>query len=148
MGIPYFQIKDFFLQQHRVAVFSSITPCMLICQRRWWIHLNSCVLTWKCIPLMKRLFLYLGRYPAALNDLATYAKLIKTTVERHTGIPVGVGVGKTKTLAKLANYAAKTHPATKGICVLTKRQLATASDGNHPSWGSVGHRAVTNQKAQ
>ena len=36
----------------------------------------------------------------------------------HTGIPVGVGIGTTKTMAKLANHAAKTYPATKGVCVL------------------------------
>ena len=67
-------------------------------------------------------FLYLGHYPAALTDLMSYAKLVKTTVERHTGIPVGIGIGKTKTLAKLANYAAKKHPGMQGICILYQTQ--------------------------
>jgi DNA polymerase V len=32
-----------------------------------------------------------------------------------TGIPVCVGIGPTKTLAKLANYIAKKHPRSKGV---------------------------------
>ena len=41
------------------------------------------------------------------NNSNDYALRIKKTVQRHTGIPVCVGMGPTKTLAKLANYAAK-----------------------------------------
>jgi len=118
MGIPYFQIKDF-LQQHRVAVFSSNYALYADMSARVMNTLEQLCPDVEVYSIDEA-FLYLGRYPAALNDLIAYAKLIKTTVERHTGIPVGVGVGKTKTLAKLANYAAKKHPATQGICVLDK----------------------------
>ena len=118
MGIPYFQIKDF-LQQHRVAVFSSNYALYADMSARVMNTLEQLCPDVEVYSIDEA-FLYLGRYPAALNDLTAYAKLIKTTVERHTGIPVGVGVGKTKTLAKLANYAAKKHPATQGICVLDK----------------------------
>jgi DNA polymerase V len=40
---------------------------------------------------------------------------------RWTGIPVGIGIGPTKTLAKLANRLAKKHPdfLAAGICDLT-----------------------------
>ena len=46
----------------------------------------------------------------------TYEQLIKwgreihQTVKEWTGIPVSVGIGKTKTLAKLANHIAKKNP--------------------------------------
>lgn len=63
-------------------------------------------------------FLYLADYPVAMNDLNAYGNKLKAIVEMHTGIPVGVGIGTTKTMAKLANHAAKTYPATKGVCVL------------------------------
>ena len=36
-------------------------------------------------------------------------------VGKWTGIPVCVGIGPTKTLAKLANYVAKKHPRSKGV---------------------------------
>ena len=53
-----------------------------------------------------------------MQDLSAYGHKLKAIVEMHTGIPVGVGIGITKTMAKLANHAAKKYPATKGVCVL------------------------------
>ncbi len=41
------------------------------------------------------------------TDLLSYGKYIKETVQRWTGIPVSVGIGMTKTLAKVANKIAK-----------------------------------------
>lgn len=41
------------------------------------------------------------------TDLLSYGKNIKETVQRWTGIPVSVGIGRTKTLAKVANKIAK-----------------------------------------
>jgi len=41
------------------------------------------------------------------DDLFSYGKTIGDTVYKNTGIPVGVGIAQTKTLAKLANKIAK-----------------------------------------
>lgn len=68
---------------------------------------------------------------------------------RWTGIPVGIGIGPTKTLAKLANRLAKKHPdfLAAGICDLTalskstlERYLASLEVGD--VWG-VGPRWAT-----
>lgn len=118
MGAPYFQIKAQ-LDEHHVAVFSSNYTLYADMSHRVMATLEQLCPDVE-IYSIDEAFLYLGHYPTALQDLNSYAKLIKTTVERHTVIPVGVGIGKTKTLAKLANYAAKTYPATQGICVLTQ----------------------------
>ncbi len=40
---------------------------------------------------------------------------MRERVVRFTGIPVCVGIGPTKTLAKLANHVAKKHPKSKGV---------------------------------
>ena len=40
---------------------------------------------------------------------------MRTRVMQWTGIPVCVGIGPTKTLAKLANFIAKKHPRSKGV---------------------------------
>lgn len=40
---------------------------------------------------------------------------IRERVGQWTGIPVCVGIGPTKTLAKLANFIAKRHPRSKGV---------------------------------
>jgi DNA polymerase V len=47
-----------------------------------------------------------------LKDV-TYS--MRERVGKWTGIPVCVGVGPTKTLAKLANHVAKKHPRSKGV---------------------------------
>lgn len=41
------------------------------------------------------------------GDLERLGRQIRAEVYRWTGIPVGIGIASTKTLAKLANYAAK-----------------------------------------
>jgi DNA polymerase V len=53
-----------------------------------------------------------------LDDMAFK---LRRQVHRWVGIPVGIGIGQTKTLAKVANRLAKKHPAFKaqGICNLT-----------------------------
>ncbi|MGR9073029.1 MAG: Y-family DNA polymerase, partial [Gammaproteobacteria bacterium] len=48
-----------------------------------------------------------------------YGRRIKQAVRRSTGIPVCVGIGPTKTLAKLANYAAKKWQNTGGVLDLS-----------------------------
>jgi DNA polymerase V len=44
---------------------------------------------------------------------------MRATVRRWTGIPTCVGLGPTKTLAKLANAVAKRNPTFGGVCDLT-----------------------------
>ena len=41
------------------------------------------------------------------SEILEYCREIKNTVERNTGIPVGIGIGRTKVLAKLANLRHK-----------------------------------------
>ncbi len=41
------------------------------------------------------------------RDLVAYGQEIKRTVKQWTGLPICVGIGHTKTLAKLANHTAK-----------------------------------------
>jgi DNA polymerase V len=55
------------------------------------------------------------------GDLETLCNQIASTVKRNTGIPISIGIGPTKTLAKIANKAAK---QTGGIFILkNKRQI-------------------------
>ena len=50
-----------------------------------------------------------------MRDIRTISYEMHQRVAKWTGIHVGVGVGPTKTLAKLANHVAKTHPRSKGV---------------------------------
>lgn len=75
---------------------------------------------------------------------AELGRSIRTRLAREIGMPVGVGISTTKTLAKLANWAAKKWEGTGGVLDLTDpvRQekllrLAPVSE----VWG-VGHRSA------
>jgi DNA polymerase V len=76
--------------------------------------------------------------------LVAYARQIGATVRRHTGIPVSIGIGPTKTLAKVANHVAKAQPDTGGVYELTAtdvdRVLASLEVGEvwgvGPRWAS------------
>ena len=66
-------------------------------------------------------FLDLSDLPPAA-DVQALGKDIRATVLRWTGIPTCVGIGPTKTLAKLANHIAKTTPAAQGVYQLVPAQ--------------------------
>ncbi len=76
------------------------------------------------------------------GDLEQLGREMRARVLREVGIPVGVGIAPTKTLAKLANWGAKKWPATGGVVDLRdparqRRLLALAEVGE--VWG-IGRR--------
>lgn len=52
-------------------------------------------------------------------DLETFGRQVRAKVLRDTGLTVGVGIAQTKTLAKLANFAAKKWDKTGGVVDLS-----------------------------
>ena len=60
-----------------------------------------------------------GDLTGVQEDLSDYGRRIRTRLQEWVGMPVGVGISSTKTLAKLANWAAKRWPATGGVVDLT-----------------------------
>lgn len=117
MGVPYFQVKEF-CKRNNVEVFSSNYALYADMSQRVMSTLESLCPTVEVYSIDEA-FLYLADYPVAMQNLDEYGRKLKAIVEKYTGISVGVGIGKTKTLAKLANHAAKKYSATKGVCVLT-----------------------------
>ena len=80
-------------------------------------------------------------------DLVAYAQQIRQRVGRWIGLPVCVGIGPTKTLAKSANHFAKKGPAFEGVCDLASLDEATRSrlfseTPVEEVWG-VGHRIAS-----
>jgi DNA polymerase V len=76
--------------------------------------------------------------------LADYARRLQAAVRRHTGIPVSIGIGPTKTLAKLANHLAKMEPDAGGVRDLTAADMdrALAEVGVGDVWG-IGRQWAT-----
>lgn len=56
-------------------------------------------------------------------DPLDVARTLRATVRRWTGIPTCVGLGPTRTLAKVANHLAKKRPEFAGVCDLTSRDV-------------------------
>jgi DNA polymerase V len=50
------------------------------------------------------------------DDLTNYAQKIRRCIQQQTGLPVCIGIGASKTLAKLANHIAKKNSSFQGIC--------------------------------
>jgi DNA polymerase V len=59
------------------------------------------------------------------RDLTSYAQRIRHAVRQWTGIPIAIGIGATKTLAKLANHLSKRSREADGVVDLT---VAAAQD--------------------
>lgn len=84
------------------------------------------------------------------NNMNELGHRLKEVVYRSVGIPVGVGIGPTKTLAKLANYAAKHYPKTGGVVNLHNHRWLQRLLSKTPVsevWG-VGRRTFEMLKAE
>ncbi|WP_299181153.1 Y-family DNA polymerase [uncultured Neptuniibacter sp.] len=83
-------------------------------------------------------------------DLNALGHKIKQRIKRWVGVPVGVGIAETKTLAKLANYAAKHFAKTQGVVVLSdprwRERLLAITDVSEV-WG-VGRRHAEKLRAE
>ncbi|QUX96106.1 DNA polymerase V subunit UmuC [Marinomonas sp. CT5] len=83
-------------------------------------------------------------------DLLSFGQRLKRKIDQCTGIPVCVGIAPTKTLAKLANRAAKKYSKTGGVVDLTdparQRKLLELVDVGDV-WG-VGRRICEKLKAR
>ncbi len=52
-------------------------------------------------------------------DLEDFGRICQKQIMQYTGMPVRVGIGPTKTLAKAASFGAKKYPATGGVVDLS-----------------------------
>jgi DNA polymerase V len=109
MGQPWFECKEL-AEEHGILAFSSNYALYADLSNR----------------VMSILSDYASRHEVysideCFVDLTGMPKLrevsyaMRERVGMWTGIPVCVGIGPTKTLAKLANHVAKKHPRSKGV---------------------------------
>ena len=109
MGVPVFQAQSL-IDRHRVRVFSS--------NHALYGDMSARVMSVLCdftpeveVYSIDEAFLSLGSPGARGPSPAESAREIQRRVYRWTGLPVTVGLGPTKTLAKLASARAKKVPA-------------------------------------
>jgi len=113
MASPLFKVIDQ-IKQHQVQVFSSNYTLYGDISARVMQTLEEFTPNLEVYSIDEA-FLDLSGF----SHLEEYAHKIKATVYQHVGVPVCVGIAPTKTLAKLASYAAKKFKATGGVVDLS-----------------------------
>jgi DNA polymerase V len=145
MGDPYHLNREKLIT-HGVAVFSSNYALYGDMSRRVMDTLGTFTPEIELYSIDEAFLNLAGFERRGLTD---YARLIRATVRRDTGIPVSIGIGPTKTLAKIANHLAKARPETGGVLDLTEADADQALAGIEVRevWG-VGPRWATWLEAQ
>lgn len=116
MGDPYFKVRGF-LEQNGVAVFSSNYTLYGELSYRVGVAIASLVPDWERYSI-DELFCRLDGLPEPIIDVG---RAIQARVLQWTALPVGVGIGHTKTLAKAAQHASKVwREKTGGVVDLRK----------------------------
>ena len=104
MGVPVFQIQDV-IQQHNIQVFSSNYALYADLSSRVMRTLESLAPRVEVYSIDEAFLDLTGL--DALTPLLDFGQKIKHSVDQWIGIQVCIGIAPTKTLAKLANHAAK-----------------------------------------
>jgi len=146
VGVPFFQIRDL-VKRHGIIVRSSnytlygdLSARVMAVLGRFTPHLE--------VYSIDEAFLDLGGIPD--DRLVDFGRTIRRTVLRWTGIPVSIGIGPTKTLAKVANHLAKNAPAAEGVWSLAdprEQTVVLARLDVQDIWGIGARLAVRLKRA-
>ncbi|QDK80856.1 Y-family DNA polymerase [Spirosoma sp. KCTC 42546] len=140
MGTPYFQTADL-REQHDIQVFSSNYTLYGDMSARLMSTLARFVEDVEVYSIDEA-FLQIDGYDSIYPSYTGLGQSIRDTVKQWLRIPVCIGFGPTKTLAKVANRIAKKRPELHGVCVLSgEEEISEALAGYaiDDLWG-VGYR--------
>lgn len=112
MGEPFFQKRDF-MDEHKFCVYSSNYNLYGDMSDRVMSVIKQYATDVEVYSIDES-FVDLSNIPD--EDLMDRLIFIKNEVKRKTGIPVSIGVGPNKTLAKLTSNLAKKQPTYEGVC--------------------------------
>ena len=117
MGVPLFQIRDI-VEKHNVQVLSSNYALYAEMSHRFHSILADYVAPGEQeIYSIDECFLKLTAY-SENYDLVEYAQDMRHRILQWIGLPVCIGIGRSKTEAKLANHMAKKAKRFNGVCDL------------------------------
>lgn len=138
MGEPYYQCKNT-LQRHGIVAFSSNYALYGDMSERVMSLIESMVPAAEVYSIDE----CFADLTGVQGNLTEFGRQVRAKVLKCTGIPVGVGIARTKTLAKLANHTAKRlHAQTGGvvdICDPFKRDWVLRNTEVKEVWG-IGRR--------
>lgn len=112
MGEPFFQKRDF-MDEHKFCVYSSNYNLYGDMSDRVMSVIKQYATDVEVYSIDES-FVDFSNIPD--EELMDRLIFIKNEVKRKTGIPVSIGVGPNKTLAKLTSNLAKKQPTYEGVC--------------------------------
>ena len=113
MGVPWFQVQAL-ARKHGVIALSSNYTLYADMSNRMMTVLGQ--FAPQEIYSIDESFLH---FSGLNTDLTAYGQAIRQRIKHWLGLPVCIGIGPTKTLAKLANHIAKKQPHWQGVCDLS-----------------------------
>jgi DNA polymerase V len=145
MGEPFFQVKEK-LRRHGIVAFSSNYALYGDMSERVMSLIEALVPAAEVYSIDE----CFADLSGIQGDLTQLGREIRARVLKCTGIPVGVGIARTKTLAKLANHTAKRLQQQTGgvvdICDPFKRDWVLRNTEVSEVWG-IGRRMTAHLEA-
>jgi DNA polymerase V len=123
MGVPAFEIEPVLIK-NKVAVFSSNYALYGDMSRRVMDTLAGFAPEIEIYSIDEA---FLDLHGFDHFNLYDHAATVKRVTTKNTGIPVSVGVGPTKALAKVANHFAKRAAENNGVCVIDSHDRRVAA---------------------
>lgn len=139
MGAPFFKVRAE-CEQHHAVIFSSNYALYADMSHRVMTVLEDISPAVEMYSIDEAFLNLTG--VSHCQDLEEFGREVKDRVYKWTGLTIGVGIGPTKTLAKLANHAAKKWTQTRGvvdISPLVRQRKLMALVAVEEVWG-VGRR--------
>ena len=150
MGTPWFQMQEL-AKKHGIQAYSSNYTLYGDMSSRVVQVLKAFTPKFEVYSIDES-FLQIETVLKQYQDTIELGTKIKQQVKDTTGLPVCVGIGASKTLAKLANHLAKKHKQFAGVCdvnAMTKPELYQWMSETPVSevWG-IGRQIAKKLKAQ
>ena len=114
MGQPLFEIKEL-IHKHDIKVYSTNFTLYGDMSARVMETLKSFVPSTEVYSIDEAFLDFTGINEELIPDLG---RTLAYTVRKHTGIPVSIGISKTKTLAKIASKLCKKYPKLQNSCFM------------------------------
>jgi DNA polymerase V len=132
MGAPYFKIKKY-CELKKIHIFSTNFSLYTDISRR---VMNIIIEESPSAEVYSVDEAFID--VSGIKDIEEFSKRLKEKIYKKTKIPVSIGVGPTKALAKIANNLAKKSKKSKGIVILKEKRLQDVALARTPVekiWG-------------
>jgi len=131
MGDPAFKIKNI-IMKYNIKVFSTNFALYGDMSQRVMNILSSHIPSMEIYSIDEA---FLDLQDFNYNDIYSLCVFIRKKILKCTGIPVSIGVGRTKTLSKVANHVAKKNKIYKGVFILKEEEEILKNFSIENVWG-------------